>query len=148
MIRLVALLSLLAMPAGAQTVEAFLAQAKADCASIDNGQLTLPPEAVVQVDLTGDGQPESVVDTAKFQCSTSASYWGGTAGSWLAIMVNGGQVDYWAHGWQVLPWDDLPVLLMWRNGSDCGGSGADPCVQALVWSDYQGRFMTVAPSGN
>lgn len=141
---LAVVLLLLAAPAGAQTADAFLAQAKADCASIDNGSFTAPPDAVVQIDLTGDGQPETVVDTAKFQCSTSASYWGGTAGNWLAIMVNGTQVDYWAHSWQVLPWNGLPVLLMLHNGSECGGSGADPCVQALVWSEYQGRFMSVA----
>lgn len=144
MIRLAAVLALLAAPAAAQTADAFLAQAKADCASLDNGAFTAAPDAVQQIDLTGDGQPGTLVDTAKFQCSTSASYWGGTGGTWLAIFVGGQQIDFWAHGWQVVPWNGLPVLMLWHNGTDCGGAGADPCVQALVWSEYQGRFMTVA----
>lgn len=145
MIRLAALLTLLAAPAMAQTTEAVLAQAKADCASIDNGSFTAPPEAVVQIDLTGDGAPDTLIDSGKFQCSTSASYWGGTGGDWLAVLAGGQQFDFLAQDWQVVPWNEKPVLLLWHNGGDCGGAGADPCVQALVWSDYRERFMTVAP---
>lgn len=142
--RLATLLALLAAPAGAQTAEAFLDQARADCASLDKGEFFAAPDAVARIDLTGDNQPDAIVDTAKFICSTSASYWGGTAGTWLAIMADGQQIDLWAHGWQVIRWSGHPVLLLWQNGSECGGAGADPCVQALVWSKYQGRFMTVA----
>lgn len=144
MIRLAVLLAALAAPAGAQTVEAVLAQAKADCAGIDNGSFTAPPEAVVQVDLTGDGTPESVVDSGLFQCSTSASYWGGTGGNWLAVIIAGQQVDLMAQAWQVTPFEGLPVLMLWHNGSECGGAGADVCAEALVWSDYRQKLMTVA----
>lgn len=145
LIRLALVLSCLAAPVAAQTSDAFLAQAKADCASIDNGSFVAPPAAVQQIDLTGDGQPETLVDSGQFQCSTSASYWGGTGGNWLAVFVAGQQQDFLAQAWQVVPWDGLPVLMLWHNGADCGGAGADPCVQALIWSDYQQRFMTVAP---
>lgn len=144
MIRLAALFTLLAAPALAQSTEAVLAQAKADCVSIDNGSFTAPPEAVVQVDLTGDGTADTLIDSGKFQCTTSASYWGGTGGNWLAVIAGGKQFDLLAQEWQVIPWNNLPVLLLWHNGGDCGGAGADPCVQALVWSDFRETFMTVA----
>lgn len=147
MIRLLGLaLVLLASAASAETADEILAQAKADCASIDNGVFSSQPAAVVTLDLTGDGQPETIVDTAHFQCTTSASFWGGTAGTWFSVLVAGQRVDYIAHAWQVVTWQDAPVLMMWHNGGDCGGSGADPCVEAVVWSDYQQRFMSVAPA--
>lgn len=144
MIRLAVLLMVLAVPAGAQTVESVLAQAKADCASIDNGTFTAPPEAVVPIDLTDDGVPAMVVDSGLFQCTTSASYWGGTGGNWLAVIIAGQQFDLIAQAWQVLPSQGMPVLLLWHNGGECGGSGADVCAEALVWSDYQQKLMTVA----
>ena len=142
------LLCLFALPAAAGAADDILAQAAADCASIDNGQFTALPAAVVTLDLTGDGQPETVVDTSHFQCTTSASYWGGTGGNWMTVLAGGQTFDYLAQGWQVIDWNGLPVLLLWHNGSECNGAGADPCVEALVWSDYQGHFMTTAAAGN
>ena len=142
--RALALLALVvASPAFAQSADAVLAQAKADCAAIDNGVFAAP-DAVTEVDLTGDGTPDQLIDSAKFQCSTSPSYWGGTGGNWLAVLAGGKEFDFLAQEWQVLSWNDRPVLLLWHNGGDCGGAGADPCVQALVWSDFRERFMTVA----
>lgn len=148
MIRLAALLAVLAAPAAAQSVEAVLAQAKSDCASIDNGAFTAPPEAVIPVDVTGDGKPESMIDSGFFQCSTSASYWGGTGGNWLSLIVEGQQINFLAQGWQVVSWNQMPVLMLWLNGAECGGAGADPCVEAMVWSDYAKAFMTVRPGGS
>lgn len=144
MIRLALLLAVLATPVQADLVEDVLAQAKADCASIDNGSFTALPEAVVRVDLTGDATPETVVDSGQFQCTTSASYWGGTGGNWLAVIVAGQRVDLIAQAWQVIPFQGLPVLMLWHNGGECGGAGADVCVEALVWSDYRQKLMTVA----
>ena len=142
------LAALLAGPAAAQSVEAVLAQAKSDCASMDNGVFAAPPAATVQVDVTGDGKPETMVDSSQFQCSTSASYWGGSGGNWLALIVEGQQIDFLAQGWQVVTWNKVPVLMLWLGGFECGGFGVDPCVEALVWSEDKKTFMTVRSGGN
>ncbi|MDZ4310779.1 MAG: hypothetical protein U1A24_09530 [Cypionkella sp.] len=149
MIRLAACLCLLAAPVFAEdTVEAILAEAKADCASLDGGTFSAPEDAVTAVELTGEGAPEQLVDAAKFQCSTSASYWGGTGGSQLSLIVAGKRLDYFAQDWKVVFWNEAPVLLLWLNGGECGGAGADPCIEALVWSDFNKAFMSVRPDAS
>ncbi|MES2435588.1 MAG: hypothetical protein V4586_17405 [Pseudomonadota bacterium] len=149
MIRLVVCLCLLAGPALAEaTVEAILAEAKADCASLDKGVFDAPVGTITDIDLTGDGKPEQIVDAAKFICSTSASYWGGTGGSQLSLVIDGKRMDYFAQEWKVIEWNKAPVLLLWLNGGECGGAGADSCIEALVWSDYNKAFMSVRPSAS
>ncbi|OYU38325.1 MAG: hypothetical protein CFE33_15740 [Pseudorhodobacter sp. PARRP1] len=91
---------------------------------------------------------EFIVDAAKFVCSTSASYWGGTGGSQLSLVVEGKRLDYFAQEWKVIAWNKAPVLLLWLNGGECGGAGADPCIEALVWSDYNHAFMSVRPAAS
>lgn len=149
MIRLAVFLCLLAAPAVAEdTVAAILSEAKADCASIDNGVFDAPAGTVTEVDLTGDGKPDQVVDAAKFNCSTSASYWGGTGGSQLSLVIGGKRMDYLAQDWKVVVWNEAPMLLLFLNGGECGGAGADPCVEALVWSAYREAFMSVRPGAS
>ena len=149
MIRLAFALCLLASPALAEdTVEKILTEAKADCASLDDGVFDAPVGTITDVDLTGDGKPEQVVDAAKFTCSTSASYWGGTGGSQLSLIVAGKRLDYFAQEWKVIEWNKAPVLLLWLNGGECGGAGADSCVEALVWSDFNKAFMSVRPAAS
>ncbi|GLS88763.1 hypothetical protein GCM10010873_37370 [Cypionkella aquatica] len=149
MIRLALAFCVLAGPAFAEdTVEAILAEAKADCASLDKGVFDAPTGSVTEVDLTGDGKAEMVVDASKFICSTSASYWGGTGGSQLSLIVAGKRQDFFAQEWKVIAWNNAPVLLLWLNGGECGGAGADPCIEALVWSDFNKAFMSVRPAAS
>ncbi|MFC3181759.1 hypothetical protein [Cypionkella sinensis] len=149
MIRLALALCLFAGPALAEdTVEKILSEAKADCASLDDGVFDAPVGTITDVDLTGDGKPEQVVDAAKFTCSTSASYWGGTGGSQLSLIVAGKRLDYFAQEWKVIEWNKAPVLLLWLNGGECGGAGADSCIEALVWSDFNKAFMSVRPAAS
>lgn len=130
------LLATLALPAAAGaavTPDDILAEAKADCASFDNGTVTMAADAVTPVDLTGDGQPENIVDWSKFACSTMASAWGGTGGSMISVLVGDTRSDYMALGWKVVDFDG-PVLLLQVHGAECGGTGSDPCVDAEVWN--------------
>ncbi|MDB5666691.1 hypothetical protein [Cypionkella sp.] len=153
MIRLAACLCLLAGSASAEVtltdpVKAILDEAKADCASLDGGVFEAPEGTVARVDLTGDGIVEFIVDASKFVCSTSASYWGGTGGSQLSLVIDGKRMDYFAQEWKVVAWNEAPVLLLWLNGGECGGAGADPCIEALVWSDFNKAFMSVRPDAS
>jgi hypothetical protein len=130
------LLAGLALPCAAQagvTAEDILVEAKADCASFDNGTVTMTADAVTPVDLTGDGQPESIVDWSKFTCSTMASAWGGTGGSMVSVLIGETRSDYMALGWKVVDFGG-PVLLLQVHGAECGGTGSDPCVDAEVWN--------------
>ncbi len=126
------------------TVDDLLAEAKTDCASFENGVLTVPPETLTQVDLTGDGAADTVFDWGLLQCSTMASAWGGSGGSMLSVLAGGLRWDFLAHGWKVA---DLggPVLLLAVHGGECGGSGAQRCVEAQVWGGES--FLSVRPAG-
>ena len=48
-------------------------EARNICRSFDNGVLKVGAGAVTSVDLTGDGQPDEVVDHGEFTCSTALS---------------------------------------------------------------------------
>jgi hypothetical protein len=120
-----------------------LAAAAAECAAFENGSFTAPPEAVVQIDLTGNGVADTVIDAALFQCSSAASLYGGSGGSMVTVVADGQLSTYLAQAWQVIDWSGVKVLLLFHNGTDCGGYGAQPCVEALVWGGE--RFMSVRP---
>jgi hypothetical protein len=126
-------LSLAPLPALAVTADEVLAEAAAFCAGFENGTITVGPDVVQPVDLTGDGTPETVIDYKGIACSTMASAWGGTGGTTLSILIEGQRFDHLAYGWTVVDFDG-PVLLLSQHGVNCGGTGSDRCVQALVWT--------------
>jgi hypothetical protein len=121
------------LPARAVTADDVLAEAAAFCASFENGTITVGPDVVQPVDLTGDGTPETVIDYKGIACSTLASAWGGTGGTTLSILIDGQRFDHLAYGWKVVDFDG-PVLLLSQHGVNCGATGSDRCVQALVWT--------------
>lgn len=146
MMRFLALIMALAPGAAlAGPADAILAQAAADCAGFDNGSFSATPEAVQEIDLTGDGLAEVVVDAGKFQCSSAASLYGGSGGTGLTVIVGDRTAEFLAEAWTVTEFAGRKVLLIWHNGVDCGGIGVDPCIEALVWGGE--RFMTVRPGG-
>ncbi len=127
-------------PAAAQTVDEVMAEAKADCASFENGVLTVLPDAVTEIELSGAAPAEVLIDWAKFDCSSMASLWGGTGGSTLTILAAGVRTDHLALGWKLVGWDE-PVLLLALHGGECGATGSEACVEALVWGD--GRLLSM-----
>lgn len=134
--KILLLMAALAAPFAAHagvTADDIMTEAKADCTSFDNGTVTAAPDAVTQVDLTGDGTPETVVDWGKLSCSTMASAWGGTGGSMISVLIGDTRSDYMALGWKVVDFGG-PVLLLQVHGAECGGTGSDPCVDAEVWN--------------
>jgi hypothetical protein len=135
LIRLVVAASLTVAPLSAQaeTAEDVLAEAAAFCAGFENGQITVGPDVVQSLELTGDSQPETLIDYSGIACSTMASPWGGTGGTTLTILIDGQRFDHLAYGWTVVEFDG-PVLLLAQHGVNCGKTGSDRCVQALVWT--------------
>ncbi len=121
--------------------KALIAKAESDC-KFEQGRFSMQPSAVLRHDLNGDGKPDKIVDTAKFSCSTAASLWGGSGGTYLYAVVNGKSTEFLAHGWRLVDAGRQKVLLLSVHHSECGGGGG-PCFRAHVWSN--GEFRTTKP---
>jgi hypothetical protein len=85
-------------------------------------------------DFTGDGRPEEVVDAAQFSCSTAASMWGGSGGTYLWVIVGSQTYEFLAHKWRVVDIDGQKVLLLAVHSSQCSDA-IGPCYRAFVWED-------------
>lgn len=105
--------------------------------------LTVPDSVVSQVDLTGDGQPDEVVDTRDLACSSAASLYCGTGGCTVVLVAGEIMHRMLVKDWRVIDWHDRPVVLAALHGSACGGSNLRYCVEALTWDD--GGFHSVRP---
>jgi hypothetical protein len=139
--RFLIVLGLALQPAPAlASVDTILAEAAAMCTEQDNGVFS-SEGAVRSLDLTGDGQPDTLVDQLLFTCSTAASLYGGSGGSMINVFVGEVQSDFLVQGYEILNWADRTILLLALHGTNCNGIGADPCFEALVWNGD--RFMSV-----
>jgi hypothetical protein len=136
---------LLSFAAGAAepgaAARAVIAKAGNDC-KFEQGKFQMQPSALSQHDLNGDGKPDEIVDTAKFSCSTAASLWGGSGGTYLYAVVNGKSTEFLAHSWRLVDVGRQKVLLLSVHHSECGGATGS-CFRAYVWSN--GEFRTTKP---
>lgn len=128
------------------------AAAQADCQA-DGGTLELAEGAAVLADLTGDGSAD---DAAVWEyggfCGPDLGFRGGSGGATLHLAVGDVVTSIHAGSWtlqdvafQVDGEVNPPVrmVLIARHGSYCDSFGASPCVEALVWSADERRFLTV-----
>ena len=109
-------------------------KAKSECASFEGGKFNATEQTITLHDFTGDGRPEEVVDASQFSCSTSASMWGGSGGTFLWVIVDGKAYEFLAHKWQVVDVDRDKILLLAVHSSECSDT-IGPCYRALVWGD-------------
>ena len=108
--------------------------AKNECTNFSNGKFHMTERAITLYDFTGDGRSEKIVDSSQFSCSTAASLWGGSGGTYLWIIVDGKAYEFLAHKWRVVDMDDQKVLLLAVHSSECSDK-IGPCYRAHVWSD-------------
>jgi len=149
---LACILAMLVAPAAAaqepenlpEPFRAILAERAAQCAELQDGTLTLEEGAVRQVDLSGDGAPDWVLDEARLSCSSAASLYCGTGGCTVHFLVGDTLASQYSKGWEAVDFGAFRTLLLQVHGTRCGGIGAHACVQALTWDGEAGRFMTVA----
>jgi hypothetical protein len=134
-------LALLPGAALADPVSDILASASADCARFENGVFD-PGDSVIDVDLDGEAPTDRVVDTARFSCSSMASFYCGSGGCTIYAVIGDRSWDFQAEGWRMIDWDG-PILLIARDGGWCGGAGSQLCYEAVVWS--HGEMLTVMP---
>ena len=126
----------------ADKVAEVLQAAEQACASFENGKFA-HDDAIVEVDLTGNGESDTVVDESRFSCSSAASMYCGSGGCMLHAIVGDESWRFQAEGWRMIQWHDRPILLIARDGGWCGGAGAQLCYEAVVWSN--GDMLTVMP---
>ncbi|MCR9212204.1 MAG: hypothetical protein NXI13_00690 [Proteobacteria bacterium] len=115
--------------------------AENDCKAFENGVFSTTRKAIPRIDLTGDGIPDTIIDSLQFRCSTAGTLWCGTGGCEITIIVEGKPYEFLAKGWKVVDWTSFKVLLLQVHGSQCGGTNLLNCVRAVVWSD--GDFRSV-----
>lgn len=123
------------------TGDAIIQQARQDCQSFENGVLEITDNPISRVDLTGDGQPDELVDSRAFSCSSAASLFCGTGGCSLTAIVGGSTTEFQAKGWRIVDWDRQPILLLAVHGSECGGTNLRRCYNAMVWSESAFRSV-------
>lgn len=130
-------------PASASDIaDKIIAQSRGECRSFEGGVLELTKQAVTRADVSGDGQPDEIIDSSRFSCSSAASLFCGSGGCAVTIIVNDKPTEFLAKGWKIIKWDGQPILLLAVHGSECGGSNLRRCYRAVVWSD--GKFQSVA----
>ena len=109
-------------------------KAKSECASFESGEFKASDDAITFYDLTGDGRPEEVIDASQFACSTAASMWNGSGGTYLWVIVDNKPYEFLAHRWRVVDVDGQKVLLLAVHSSECSDD-IGPCYRAFVWQD-------------
>lgn len=114
--------------------EAIVQKAKLDCSGFENGEFNSTDQAISLNDLTGDGQPEELIDASQFSCSSALTLWGGTGGTYLWAIVDNEVYEFLAHRWQVVDFYGQKVLLLAVHSSECSDT-VGPCYRAYVWQD-------------
>ena len=142
-----------ALPADAGPLELkrVIAEARRDCASaVAGGEITFSEDLVSNVDITGDGKFEQIINFSRFDCSSAIIYWS-TGGSPLAIIVGEKIFKFPAvRGWKVIDWGEQPILLFNLHQTHCrltgtperSPGGESDCIRAYAWSDVWGEFVT------
>ena len=116
------------------TAPEIVQKAKSQCTELDDGKFNATEQAITFHDFTGNGLPEEIVDASQFSCSTAASLWGGSGGTYLWVIVDRKVYEFLAHKWRVADVDGQKVLLIAVHSSECSDT-IGPCYRALVWDD-------------
>ncbi|MCB2129646.1 MAG: hypothetical protein KDE03_11345 [Rhodobacteraceae bacterium] len=118
--------------------------ARSDCASFENGVLSIEWGAVKRLDLDGDFVPDWALDEFMLSCSSAPGLFCGTGGCTTTFKVGDSVTTILNKGWDVVWMNTGPVLLAQIHGSECGGTNLNRCFVALTWDE--GRWNRVGQS--
>ncbi|MEL6751569.1 MAG: hypothetical protein AAFO70_05775 [Pseudomonadota bacterium] len=124
-------------------VEAVIAEARAECATQDDGVLTLEDGAISRADLMREAGKDAIVDFAKLSCSSAPSLYCGTGGCNLVLLTDGKRTDVLAKDWRLLEFGEgtyaQTVVVIAVHAHECGADMTHRCYRALTWSDGEWR---------
>ncbi|MEL6197912.1 MAG: hypothetical protein AAFT19_08700 [Pseudomonadota bacterium] len=128
----------------AQSLETVLDTLKHECGPRGTD---ITDDAVVAIDVTGDGEPEQILDYTHAGCADDPLRpYCGNGGCSLSVFAGGKVHEFLALGWRVYRWEtpqiEQPVLLTYVRGYECNDVQA-PCVIAWTWAED--RFVSVRP---
>lgn len=109
----------------------------------DGGAFSMEPNAQATFQFTSGDTVEylTVVNENYFNCSSTASLYGGSAGAVVHIIT---KEDY-KYGYSraievVTAFNGTPLILLGLHGMSCGEVGYKPCIQAITI--FEGKFLT------
>jgi hypothetical protein len=109
--------------------------ARKACRQANGLRLTVKPEAVRGIDLTGDGRPDFIVDFEQVECERRENIFCGTGGCDLAIVVAlGGGKFRQVFRQHVLRYaiedgEGARTIRFDLHGAYCGKTGPEPCAK-------------------
>ena len=127
-----------------QQVAEIVESLRSDCSAFEGGELTMEDGALRQVDLSGDGTLDWVLDTSHITCSTMHSMTCGTGGCSLYLSVGDTITKRLSKGWQTIEFGPIRAVLLQIHGANCGGTNLNYCLEAMVWDDSDRKFYSLA----
>ena len=116
---------------------------RVSCSEYEQGKLQVPVTAIQKVDLTGNNEQDTVFHLGRVRCDGSSSYFSGSGGSFVYLIVGDKVTEFLARGFAVsyALGEGYPIVILSVHGSACDSYGATNCVLATVWGD--GKFEVV-----
>ena len=131
------------------TIRNLLGNYEKECAKYENGTLKVPESAIVDVDLTGDGETNTIIHSNRLDCSSSVSIWSDSGGGIMSLIVDKHVSQFHARSMAIsYPFGKgvAPIIIFEVHGNYCDRPGSTPCVLATVWGD--GEFQYVKNNKN
>ena len=116
---------------------------RTSCFKYEEGDLQVPVSAIQKVDLTGNNEQDTVFHLGRVRCDGSSSYFSGSGGSSVYLIVGDKVTEFLARGFAIsyALGEGYPIVILAVHGSACDSYGATNCVLATVWGD--GKFEVV-----
>jgi hypothetical protein len=116
---------------------------RVSCSKYEQGKLQVPVTAIQKVDLTGNNEQDTVFHLGRVRCDGSSSYFSGSGGSSVYLIVGDKVTEFLARGFAIsyALGEGYPIVILSVHGSACDSYGATNCVLATVWGD--GKFEVV-----
>ena len=110
---------------------------RVSCSKYEQGKLQVPVTAIQKVDLTGNNEQDTVFHLGRVRCDGSSSYFSGSGGSSVYLIVGDKVTEFLARGFAIsyALGEGYPIVILAVHGSACDGYGATNCVLATVWGD-------------
>lgn len=110
---------------------------KDHCNETEDGELQVLVTAIERIDLTGNAAPDTVFHSDKLRCGASGSYFSGSGGGHVYLIVKDKVTRFVARNFAVsyALGEGFPIIILAVHGSACDGYGATNCVLATVWGD-------------